>query len=50
MSTKGICDKCGSKAKIYNCDSCGKSICKHCLKKTMMRDYKCPFCEAHIKK
>ena len=50
MSDKGICDKCGAKAKVYLCDSCGKSFCKHCLQKTMMKIAKCPFCGHHIQK
>lgn len=48
MSEKGICDKCGAKAKLCECEKCGKSFCKHCLKKSMMGARKCPFCEGHI--
>ena len=45
MTEKGICDKCGAKAKIFRCEKCEKSFCKNCLKKTMSGSKKCPFCE-----
>jgi hypothetical protein len=48
MSDKGICDKCGQRAKLYYCERCGKMICKNCLKKSMMGTRKCPFCEGLV--
>ena len=48
MTEKGICDKCGAKAKIFYCEKCEKSFCKKCLKKTMSGSKKCPFCEGYL--
>jgi hypothetical protein len=48
MTDKGICDKCGKKAKLHTCSKCGKSFCKNCLKRSMMGIQRCPLCEGHL--
>lgn len=49
MSTKGECARCGSHGKVYECERCGKSYCKHCARKSLSGSRKCPVCESHLK-